>query len=89
MNQRTSPRATRKLGHRITAVSLEPSDQEWIDSIVGVLKQCGTGAASRSLVIREALRRARVELNGKDPMQILSYFHGGQPSETRRNEWNG
>ena len=68
-----------KLGHRVVAVSLDPTDLEWIDSAVQRLKLSGTigGGPTRSSIIRLAVRRMVEECEELDLEVLLARFGVG------------
>ncbi|MBZ5729027.1 MAG: hypothetical protein LAP87_29130 [Acidobacteriia bacterium] len=65
-------------GHRLVTVSLSLDDVQWMKSIVSAAKANGAEAATRSVVVREALRHLRHLIQG-DPERMLEYLRGAQP----------
>jgi Arc/MetJ-type ribon-helix-helix transcriptional regulator len=73
--QQGRPR-TLKQGYRVVAVSLDPPDLEWIDSLVSTMKASGTvgEGPTRSSVVRLAVRRMIEEYEGLDIENLMSRF---------------
>ena len=67
---------TLKQGHRVVAVSLDPADLEWIDTMVVTLRASGIRGQgpTRSSIIRSAVQRMVKELAGMDLEVILPLF---------------
>src|ERR1035438_7711946 len=69
---------TLKQGHRTVAVSLDPSELEWIDALVATLRSSGIQGQgpTRSSVIRSAVRGLMEECNQLSLTQLLPRFPG-------------
>lgn len=73
--KRGRPR-TLPTGHRVVALSLDPAELEWIDGLIAKLKASVAQGevATRSSVIRSALRHMMKECQGRDLQELLARF---------------
>ena len=63
-----------KSGYRVVPVSLYTHEADWLDHICPVLNRAGYPKPSRSLIVREALRRLEEEWEEKTPREMLRDF---------------
>lgn len=65
--------ATSKSYRTVTASVYHP-EADWLDEVTAQLKLAGNSKANRSLVLREAIRSLRDQLDGKTPEEMLRFL---------------
>jgi len=60
--------------HRILSISFDPTDAEWVDALVGLLRQAGYAKAARAEIVRTALQDLHQVLAGRTRAEIVKFF---------------
>ena len=60
--------------HRIRSISFDPSDAEWVDDLVVLLRQAGYPKAARAEIVRAALQELHHVLAGRTHAEIVKFF---------------
>ena len=59
---------------RIRSISFDPSDAEWVDALVDLLRQAGYPKAARAEIVRTALQELHHVLAGRTRAEVVKFF---------------
>lgn len=69
------PAAVRDIRRRrIHTISFDPADEDWLETIIGILAAEGLPKAARSEIVRVALLGLREKLAGRNRQDIAKFF---------------